>query len=203
MFRSVPLHDILRAVNGAASHRRVAAGLGTYVRTPTSAGSATPLLLLSRGGIRRDLVVLRRYPAPFPQGIPARVGQESQNCPIVPTWGRSCHGSRDEVSRHHENRRFSNDLGWVGKRAEWAKNVPTLTRFTPVPRTRSVLVCERDASRLVNAVNGGILSLAKDSPGDVGVYDFPPNPVLPLLLNFRKLPASVNITGDCSGSAGG
>ena len=38
-----------------------------------------------------------------------------------------------------------------------------LTRLAPVPRTRSVLVCERDASRLVNAVNGGILSLAEDS----------------------------------------
>ena len=38
-----------------------------------------------------------------------------------------------------------------------------LTRFTPVPRTRSVLVCERDAKRLINAVNGGILSLNQDS----------------------------------------
>jgi hypothetical protein len=37
------------------------------------------------------------------------------------------------------------------------------TRFTPVLRTRSVLVCERDALRLVNAVNGGILSLNQDS----------------------------------------
>ncbi|MFB6114292.1 MAG: hypothetical protein ABEJ58_09360 [Halodesulfurarchaeum sp.] len=37
-----------------------------------------------------------------------------------------------------------------------------LTRFTPVPRTLRVLVCERDAKRLVNAVNGGILSLNQD-----------------------------------------
>jgi len=34
-----------------------------------------------------------------------------------------------------------------------------VTRFTPVLRTRSVLMCERDASRLVNAVNDGTLSL--------------------------------------------
>jgi len=38
---------------------------------------------------------------------------------------------------------------------------------------------------------------------NVGVYDFPPNPVLPLLLNLEKSPASVSITDDCSGSAGG
>jgi hypothetical protein len=43
--------DILRAVNGAASpHRRKAEALGIYVRTPTNTGSATPPLLLSRGG---------------------------------------------------------------------------------------------------------------------------------------------------------
>jgi hypothetical protein len=35
--------------------------------------------------------------------------------------------------------------------------------FTPVSRTRSVLVCERDANRLVTAVNRGILSLIQDS----------------------------------------
>ena len=43
-----------------------------------------------------------------------------------------------------------------------------LTRFTPVPRTRSVLVCERDAKRLVNALKDGILSLIKDSDNDSG-----------------------------------
>jgi len=36
--------------------------------------------------------------------------------------------------------------------------------FTPVPRTLCVLVCERDAKRLVTAVKGRILSLKKDRP---------------------------------------
>ena len=42
------------------------------------------------------------------------------------------------------------------------KSVLTLTRFTPVLRTRRVLVCERIAERFVSAVNGGILPLTKD-----------------------------------------
>ena len=133
------------------------------VCTPTGAGSATPPLLLSRrgfGGTWLFCVGIRRPPTAGDTCL--RPAAESRNCPIVPTWGRSCRGSRDEVSRHHENRRFSNDLGWVCKRGEQIKKAPTLTRFTPVHRTRSALVCGRDAKRLVNAVNGGILSLNQD-----------------------------------------
>jgi hypothetical protein len=51
LVQTLSQRDILRAVNGAASpHRRKAEALGIYVRTPTSTGSATPPLLLSRGG---------------------------------------------------------------------------------------------------------------------------------------------------------
>ena len=49
--------------------------------------------------------------------MPVRVGQESRDCPIAPTWGRSC--------------RF----GWVCERGTRIKSVLTLTRFTPGLKT--------------------------------------------------------------------
>ena len=51
---------------------------------------------------------------------------------------------------------------WGPKPADSGGCVVGFTRFPPVPRTLRVLVYERDASRLVNAVNGGIPSLFKD-----------------------------------------
>jgi hypothetical protein len=51
------ISDILLAVNGEASpYRRKAEALGTYVCTPTGAGSATPPLLLSREGFGGTLM---------------------------------------------------------------------------------------------------------------------------------------------------
>ena len=119
-----PRADGASAVDGEASHRRVAAGLGTSGLHTDECwechAPVTPILW----GIRRYLVVLCRYPAPLPQGIPC----ESQtgiprlsDCPdmgaVVPP-------------------RSGVQMGRTVK--------STLTRFTP-------------------AVNGGILSLAKDS----------------------------------------
>ena len=126
-----PRADGASAVDGAASYRRVTAGWDPRVCTPTSAGSATPPLLLFCGGFGGTWVVLRRYSAPLPQVIPTRVRRESRDRPIVPTWGRSCRGSRDEVSRHcGKSKTFERPrLGVRTSRTD--KTVPTLTRFTP------------------------------------------------------------------------
>jgi len=47
--------------------------------------------------------------------------------------------------------------------------------FTLVLRTLHVLMCERDAKRLVNAVNDGILSSKKDRDGTVPLTKIRPS----------------------------
>ena len=63
------------------------------------------------------------------------------------TWTRSVRPSEAGVSRRGNS-------GMPTYESKWHERVG----FNPVPRTRSVLVCERIAERFVNAVNGGAFS---------------------------------------------
>ena len=89
------IRDILRAVTGAASHRCVAAGLGTSgLHTDECRECHAPVTPIP-WGIRSYLVVLCRYPAPFAAGdtCETRAGiPKLSDCPdmraVVPWFER-------------------------------------------------------------------------------------------------------------------